>query len=175
MSLLAKQEKPPSLDEVKAQRKPIVNVNEKFQERLSPLEHLSVLISDRVGTPGFFFLVLLWTLLWLAWNFLAPTAWKFDQPMGFVFWLFLSNMLQIFLMPLIMVAQNLQDRHTQLRAQHDFDVNVKAEREIEVILRHLEYQNNLLLALIEKNGLKVPESAPPLTELTAETPDESAE
>ena len=154
MSHSAKAEQPISLEALKKQRKPLVNVNEQFTENLTPLEKLAIFISDHVGTPGFFFLVLLWTVFWLSWNLLAPDKMKFDQPMAFVFWLFISNMLQIFLMPLIMVAQNLQDRHSELRAQHDFDVNVKAEREIEVILRHLEYQNSLLLALMEKNGLQ---------------------
>jgi uncharacterized membrane protein len=53
-------------------------------------------------------------------------------------WLFLSNLIQIFLMPLIMVGQNLQGRHAEARAEADFEVNTKAEREIEAILLHLE-------------------------------------
>jgi uncharacterized membrane protein len=39
--------------------------------------------------------------------------------------------IQIMLMPLIMVGQNLQGRHSELRAENDFEVNVKAEMEIE--------------------------------------------
>ncbi len=31
--------------------------------------------------------------------------------------------------------------------------NIKAEREIEAVLRHLEYQNGLLIAMIEKLGI----------------------
>ena len=45
------------------------------------------------------------------------------------------------LTPLIMVGQNLLGHHAEVRAEHDLEVNVRAEREIEVILRHLEYQN----------------------------------
>jgi hypothetical protein len=37
----------------------------------------------------------------------------------------------------------------QLRAEHDLEVNVRAGREIEVILRHLEYQNTMLIAMTE--------------------------
>jgi uncharacterized membrane protein len=70
--------------------------------------------------------------------------------MAFVFYLFISNVIQILLMPLIMVGQNIQGMHSERRAQSDLEVNVKAEKEIEVILQHLEYQNALLLALMKK-------------------------
>jgi len=69
----------------------------------------------------------------LGWNLLAPAAWQFDPPMAFVFWLFISNVIQILLMPLIMVGQNLLAHHAEVRAEHDLEVNVRAEREIEVI------------------------------------------
>lgn len=107
-------------------------------------------ITTRVGTMAFFLLVFGWTVLWLGWNILAPPAWQFDPPMGFVLWLFLSNLIQILLMPLLMVGQNIQGRHSDERADHDLAVNVKAEREVEVILRHLRYQNTILLALVHK-------------------------
>jgi uncharacterized membrane protein len=77
--------------------------------------------------------------------------------MAFVFWLFISNVIQILLMPLIMVGQNLLSEHAEVRAEHDLEVNVKAEREIEAILRHLEYQNSLSIAMLEKLGVSVDE------------------
>lgn len=56
-------------------------------------------------------------------------------------------------MPLIMVGQNLMGRHAEVRAEHDLEVNVRAEQEIEVILRHLEYQNTMLIAMVQKLGI----------------------
>lgn len=52
-------------------------------------------------------------------------------------------------MPLIMIGQNLQGRHAEKRAESDFDVNVRAEKEIEVILMHLERQNELILKILD--------------------------
>jgi uncharacterized membrane protein len=40
-----------------------------------------------------------------------------------------------------------------VRAEHDLEVNVKAEQEIEVVLQHLEYQNAILIAMVEKLGV----------------------
>jgi uncharacterized membrane protein len=77
--------------------------------------------------------------------------------MGFIFWLFLSNLIQILLMPLIMVGQNLQGQHAEARAEHDLEINIKAEQEIEVILHHLEHQNEILMTMLRNLGVDVHE------------------
>lgn len=146
----AKSRKPLSLDEFRKQRKPLRNVNREVSDNLSALDRLACWITNRVGTMGFFLIVLVWTVVWLGWNLLAPRDLQFDPPMAFVFWLFISNLIQLLLMPLIMVGQNVQARHSEMRADHDLEVNVRSEAEIEVILQHLEYQNTLLLAMVEK-------------------------
>ncbi len=132
--------RPPSLQELKAQRRPVRDVNAAHVESLGPLERLATWITEHVGSMGFFLIIFVWTMLWLGWNALAPKAERFDPFPAFVLWLFISNMIQIFLMPLIMVGQNLQSRHSEARAESDYEVNVKAEREIEAILLHLEAQ-----------------------------------
>jgi uncharacterized membrane protein len=145
----------PSVEEVIKQRRPLRNVREKVLQTFSPLDRLALWITVRVGSMAFFLIIFGWTVFWLGWNVLAPPVWQFDPPMAFVFWLFISNVIQILLMPLIMVGQNLQSRHGEARAEHDLDVNVRAEREIEVILRHLENQNTMLIAMVQKLGIEV--------------------
>ncbi len=54
-----------------------------------------------------------------------------------------------------MVGQNVQGRHAEARAEHDLEVNVKAEQEIEVVLQHLEYQNQMLIQMMEKLNVSV--------------------
>jgi uncharacterized membrane protein len=146
---------PMSLAEFRKNRKPLTNVNTEVKASLTPLNKLAVFITDRVGTMGFFLTIFTWTVFWLGWNLLAPRSMRFDPPMGFVFYLFISNVIQILLMPLIMVGQNIQGGHAEARAEHDLDVNVKAEQEIEVILGHLEYQNHLLIQLMQKVNIGV--------------------
>jgi uncharacterized membrane protein len=157
MNTEIKRVKPPSLDEIVRKRKPVRNINAEHEERLSSLERIGLWITQRVGTMGFCLVIFIWTSLWLGWNLLAPENLQFDPPMGFIVWLFISNLIQIFLMPLIMVGQNAQGRHAELRAENDYQINLKAEREIEVILQHLEYQNEILLTLVEKLGLRLEE------------------
>lgn len=144
--------KPVSLEEFKKKRKKLRNVNKELAESLGPIDRFAIWITQRVGTMGFFLVIFTWTVLWLGWNLLAPKELQFDPPMGFVFWLFISNLIQILLMPLIMVGQNIEGRHAEARAEFDLEVNVEAEKEIEVILHHLEYQNAMLIAMVEKLG-----------------------
>ena len=150
--------RPPSAEEVIKRRRPLGNVNKEAAAKITALDKLALWITVHVGSMGFFIIVFAWTAIWLGWNWLAPAALQFDPPMAFVFWLFISNVIQILLMPLIMVGQNVQGSHAELRAEHDLEVNVKAEREIEVILRHLEYQNAMLIAMLEKLGVTVSEA-----------------
>ncbi len=149
--------RPMSLHEFRKRRRPVRNINLEMRERLSGLDRVAVWITRHIGTMGFFLLVVAWTILWLGWNFWAPERWKFDPPMGFVFWLFLSNVLQILLMPLIMLGQNIIGKHAEARAEHDLEINIKAEQEIEVILHHLEHQNEILMAMLKKLGVEVGE------------------
>jgi len=141
---------PKSLEELKKLRKPMRNVNVEHHQHLSKLERLALWITQHVGTMGFFLIIFGWTVLWLSWNIFAPKQLQFDPFPAFVLWLFISNMIQIFLMPLIMIGQNLQGRHQEARAELDFEVNTKAEREIETILQHLENQNQLILDILHK-------------------------
>ncbi len=143
-------DKPLALEELKKLRTPIKNVNTEHKQHLSKLELLATWITDHVGTMGFFLIIFTWTVLWLSWNIIAPAHLRFDPYPAFVLWLFISNMIQIFLMPLIMIGQNLQGRHSEARAESDYEVNIKAEREIETILLHLENQNEVILQILNK-------------------------
>lgn len=133
-----------TVKELKELRHPIKNVNDTQNEKLSVLDRVAVSITDKVGTMGFFIIIFAWTALWLGWNMIAPASMVFDPVPACVFWLFISNMIQIFLMPLLMIGQNLQSKHAEARAEDDFKINTKAELEIETVLIHLEEQNKEL-------------------------------
>ena len=141
---------PKSFAEIQQLIKPLRNVTIEHREKLSRLDKLAVWITVRVGTMGFFLIIFVWTVLWLGWNIIGPKELRFDPYPGFVLWLFLSNMIQIFLMPLIMIGQNLQGSYSEARAEADFEVNTRAELEIETILLHLENQNKLILEILQR-------------------------
>lgn len=147
---MTKKHELPTLAEVKNTRPVLRNPVSEIKLTLSPLEKFALLITRHVGTMGFFFIVLLWTLAWLFWNLFASVEYRFDPAPAFVIWLFLSNLIQLVLLPLVMVGQNLEGKVSDQRAKADFEINQKSEREIEIIIAHLENQYELLLELERK-------------------------
>jgi uncharacterized membrane protein len=129
---------------------PVKNVNVIHRARLTRLDKLALFITEKIGTMGFFFIIFAWTIIWLGWNVIAPKNLRFDPYPAFVLWLFISNLIQIHLMPLIMIGQNIQGKHEELRSEHDFETDKKAEKEIETILNHLEKQQTLMLEILKR-------------------------
>jgi uncharacterized membrane protein len=155
--------KPLSYAEHRKSVKPITNVNDQVAEVISPLNKLALWITDHVGSMAFFLIIFFWTLLWCGYNIIASELPKtglkpFDPFPSFVAYLLISNVIQILLMPLIMVGQNVQAAHSEKRAENDYEINCKAEKEVELILHHLEYQNSILIAMLEKLGVSFDEA-----------------
>ncbi len=147
---MTEQEKPISLEEIKKKRVPLQNYYKARLSKLSKAERISMAISDKVGTFGFFIILFLWTAVWLLWNTFAPEHLRFDPYPAFVLWLFVSNVIQLILLPLLLIAENLQDKVAHERASADFEINIRTERELEAVFQHLEYQEKLLEKLADK-------------------------
>ena len=142
---------PPTLGELREIFQLIANNHYKpHVEELKLSEKFALFMHRHIGSLGFFFVILFWTIGWLAWNILAPIDLRFDPAPAFVIWLFASNILQLILLPVIMVGQNIESRASEWRAQKDFEIDRRAQQEIEVIIAHLENQNELLLELMRK-------------------------
>ena len=142
----------PTLDDLKEWRLSPRNLRHETKSSLSKLDKFALSITRKVGTMGFFFVLTLWTVGWLVWNLLAPADFRFDPAPAFVIWIFLSNMLQLVLLPLIMVGQTLEGKVADKRAQADFEVNKKSEEKIEIVIAHLENQTELLKDILKKNS-----------------------
>src|SRR5258708_4132945 len=138
------------------------NANIVHERGLSTLDRFAVAITNKVGSMGFFLIIAGWTVLWTGYNILAsefPSLhWPaFDPFPAFVAYLLISNVIQILLMPLIMVGQNLQGRHSETRAALDYEVNQKSEKEVMATLLHLERNTDLLLQLMQHLDCRVSE------------------
>lgn len=129
---------------------PLSNTNTVHRNKLSKTEKLALFVTQKIGTVGFFAIIFVWTVCWLGWNIIMPEKVRFDPFPAFVLWLFISNLIQIHLMPLIMIGQNIQGRHAELRAEHEYEASIKSERGIEILLEHMEKQQDLVLTLLKK-------------------------
>jgi uncharacterized membrane protein len=140
---------PLKLEELKKRREVYMRSLNKDSQIMSNLDKLALWITNKVGSMGFFVLIFIWTTSWLLWNIIAPQKLRFDPFPAFVLWLFLSNLIQLFLMPLIMIGQNLQSHHSDVRAETDLKINELADIENETILMHLENQNELIIEILK--------------------------
>ena len=129
------------------------NVNVVYEKSLNTIDRLAIAITNRVGSFGFFLIILGWTFVWTSYNILASEVPSlhlraFDPFPAFVAYLLISNVIQILLMPLIMVGQNLQGRHSETRAELDFQVNLKNEISLTEVLRRLDVIESERLPLL---------------------------
>ena len=143
---------PLSIDELKKKRRKLLKTVEIHKP--TALDRMAIWITDHVGSIGFFIIIFFWTTGWLGWNIIAPKGMRFDPYPAFVLWLFISNMIQLLLMPLIMIGQNVQAKESVSRADADLKINTQAELEIETILLHLETQNKLILEILKSMDKK---------------------
>ena len=107
-------------------------------EKLTRMEKIALWITKHTGSMSFFILCFIWTVFWLGWNTLAPANLRFDQVPAFVLWLFMANVLQLLLTPLIMVGQNVQSRQTEIKIEEDLLIDKKTEMQIDEMLKRLE-------------------------------------
>lgn len=154
MSIARTHQAPGWLEELKTRHR-VRNINTEHQAQLTVLERMALFISDRVGTPGFFLLIVVWTASWILWNVYAPASYRFDRGMEFAVWIFVSNIIQLALMPLLLIAGNLQNRRDELRAENEYEVNLKSAQEIETVLGHLHTLVADIAALKERLDLPV--------------------
>ena len=129
------------------------NVNTVYEKSLNTIDRLAIAITNRVGSFGFFLIIAGWTVVWTGYNLLASEVpalhlRAFDPFPAFVAYLLISNVIQILLMPLIMVGQNLQGRHSETRAELDFQVNLKNEISLTEVLRRLDVLESERLPLL---------------------------
>lgn len=119
------------------------NVNKKHKQSLGLQDNIALVITTAVGTMYAVYLFATVMLGWMIWQS-AIAQHPFD-PYPFAFLLFLGNIIQLLLMPLIMVGQNIQSRHAELRADEEFKTTISSYHDIEHILAHLDAQDKELL------------------------------
>jgi uncharacterized membrane protein len=146
----------PKLHEIRKLRTEIKDITTpgRFQ-KFTRLEKIAIFMTKRVGTMGFFLIIAAWSIGWVLWNLLAPVHLRFDPFPAFVFWLFISNFIQILLLPMLMVGQNLLNKYAEARAEADFAINRVAEKEIELVIEYLEKISNKIEKMEETESKQI--------------------
>lgn len=117
----------PRLDQPKNSRQAFSPFVPRFQSR-DRFGRFTEGIARGMGTPWFLLILTVIVILWMAYNSLAPEAWRFDsQALGFTVLTLALSLQASYAAPLILLAQNRQDDRDRVQIEQD---RQRAERNL---------------------------------------------
>jgi uncharacterized membrane protein len=149
---------------------PVRNVIAEHEEQLALGQRIADRVALMVGSWTFILIQSSIFLIWVALNVYLVVA-EINQPGSLKAWdpypFILLNLILSFQAaytgPVVMMSQNRQTEKDRLMAQHDYEINLKAEEELEVVMDHLEHQDRLILDAIAR--LEALQVTPPVREI----------
>jgi uncharacterized membrane protein len=89
-----------------------------------------------MGTARFLIYMTLFVVVWIAWNALAPSSWRFD-PYAFIFLTLMLSLQASYAAPLILLAQNRQEDRDRVVGEQDRQANARAHADMEFLAREV--------------------------------------
>ena len=114
------------------------NVNEEFARQVTFGERLADRIASFGGSWRFIMIFTLVLILWISVNSVLALRQPFD-PYPFILLNLILSCLAAIQAPVIMMSQNRQEAKDRLRAEHDYQVNLRAELEIRMLSEKVEH------------------------------------
>lgn len=105
------------------------NVNEEMEEKLPTLQRIADWIAWFSGSMQFLIINGLWFLVWIGVNTIPPENRQFD-PFPFGLLTMIVSLEAIFLSCFVLISQNRQAAKDKIRADIEYEVNIKAELEV---------------------------------------------
>lgn len=105
------------------------NVNDAMEEKLPALQRIADWIAWFSGSMQFLIINGLWFVMWIGYNTLLADDKRFD-PFPFGLLTMIVSLEAIFLSCFVLISQNRQAAKDKIRADIEYDVNIKAELEI---------------------------------------------
>ncbi len=127
---------------------PVRDLNREADRRLTPGERISADFARLIGSWTFVLIQLLLIVVWLGLNALA-LVYHWDPYPFQLLNLVMSLEAALWISISLMALNRMADRD-RLRAQHDFEVDVKTEEEMRTLMTHLEVQDDVLLQVLHR-------------------------
>ncbi len=119
------------------------NPNEAEEVQLSVGQRIADVIADFSGSIPFLLMNLIAFVVWIVANTLGPKGFQFD-PYPFQFLTMAVSLEAIFLSIFVLISQNRQSAKDRIKADLDYEVNVKTELEMNVMLTKMQEMENKL-------------------------------
>ena len=89
-----------------------------------------------MGTARFLIYMTLFVVVWVGWNLLAPTEWRWDV-YPFIFLTLMLSLQASYAAPLILLAQNRQEVRDRVINEQDREANARAHADMEFLAREV--------------------------------------
>ena len=124
------------------------NANEETQRKLTVLERITDAIAEFSGSLPFLALHAAWFLIWIGLNTI-PGLLAFD-PFPFGLLTMCVSLEAIFLSVIVLLSQNRQSEKDRIRADVDYEVNLKAELEVSHLHEKVDHLHSVLLSKLHQ-------------------------
>lgn len=127
---------------------PVRDLNRETERRLTLADRIAIDFARLVGSWVFVLAQLGLMVVWVLLNGLSLiNHW---DPYPFQFLNFILILEVAAWLSLVLMAYNRQADRERLRAQHDYELDVKAEEELKALMNHLMHQDEILLQIINR-------------------------
>ncbi len=150
------------------------NVNEENDARMTVADRFADAVSSFGGSWQFIGATLAFVIIWVWFNTIFRRNTGID-PFPYSFLDVINGIVAALLTPIILISQNRQAVKDRLRADFDYQINLKNELALSEVLRRLDVLESERLPLLfaEQNALLRELSAPPASRVDGETRSES--
>ena len=114
------------------------NINKEFDSSLTLGERLADGLAKFGGSWSFLIIFMAMLVIWMGINIFVPQGKPFD-PYPFILLNLVLSCLAAVQAPVIMMSQNRQESKDRLRAEHDYEINRKAEIEIRKLHERMDH------------------------------------
>lgn len=127
---------------------PVRDLNRDFDRRLKFTDRVASDFARLIGSWVFVLAQLGLMLVWVVLN--AIGLLRHWDPYPFVFLNFVFSLEAAIWVSVVLMALNGQADRDRMRAQNEYEVNVKAEEEIKALMNHLMDQDEILLQIVNR-------------------------
>ncbi len=113
------------------------NINDLHEESLTTGERMADKLADFAGSWTFISIFVSVLIVWIIINSIQLFAKPFD-PFPFILLNLILSCVAALQAPVIMMSQNRQEKKDRIRAEHDYEINLKSEILIEELINKLK-------------------------------------
>ncbi|UQN15818.1 DUF1003 domain-containing protein [Gulosibacter sp. ACHW.36C] len=112
-------------------------------------------VARGMGTPAFLIILTVFVAVWIAWNSLAPEAWRFDSAaLGFIALTLALSLQASYAAPMLLLAQNRQDDRDRVQIEQDRQRAERNTADLEYLTREVVALRMLVNELASKDFIR---------------------